>query len=348
MTAFRLATGDDDDILRRLLRDNGMPSWVDITIEREPSYFTGTHWLGPEWAVLGQDGSEVVAMYTAAMRPSHVNGRRELLGYLGGLRVGLRHRHRIRYLRAGFESVRTLAPAHGTVPWWFTVIAEGNATALRLLERALPGLPTYRRLGDYVTYVLPTSRGRRLNLWRPAWPDEGTAIVDFYNRHAAGLQCSPVLDVATVERIGPEHFLVHQQGNDMLGAVALWDQRSFKQVVAQRYRRPLGSLLPAYNLYARLCRRVPLPQTGDALAQTFLAFLALSEQSPSLNEALISDALSHCRTPAAALGLHARHPLLEIIDRFKPIRYPVRVYAVTFGEAVDLDRRAVQPESALL
>ena len=34
MTTFRLATEADDPILRALLRDNGMPTWVEMAIER--------------------------------------------------------------------------------------------------------------------------------------------------------------------------------------------------------------------------------------------------------------------------------------------------------------------------
>jgi len=52
MTAFRLATAVDDDRLRRLLRDNGMPGWVEMSIEREPSYFAGHDWFGRDRAVL--------------------------------------------------------------------------------------------------------------------------------------------------------------------------------------------------------------------------------------------------------------------------------------------------------
>jgi hypothetical protein len=348
MTAFRVAREDDDALVRSLLRDIAMPSWVEITIEREPSFFAGADWLGCEWAVIAQEGDDVVGMYTAALRPAHVDGREELLGYLGGLRVGRGHRHRIRHLRQGYESIRTLAPTQGSLPWWFTVIAQGNAAAHRLLEAGLPGLPAYRRIGDYTTLVLPAGRGRRSGLWRAARRDEAGAIARVHNRHASRYQCSPVLGEATIGRIGLERFLVHERGGEMLGVVALWDQRAFKQVVARRYRRPLGALLPAYNLHARLFRRVPLPRPGAALAQTFLAFLALDDAALPHAQALVLDALSHCPTPAAALGLHARHALLDTIDRLKPIRYPSHVYAVSFGEPVDLDPRAVQPEAALL
>lgn len=348
MTTFRLAQEIDDPVVRSLLRDNGMLGWVEITIEREPSFFHGADWLGREWAALGQDGSDVVGMYTAALRPVHVNGQQELLGYLGGLRVDRRHRHRIRHLRSACDSIRKLAPASGSLPWWFTVIAEGNTAAHRLAEAGVPGLPEYHRRGDYVTSVIPASRGRRLSLWRVAHEGEAVAIARFHNRHAARYHCSPVLDAETMARIGLDRFLVFEQHGEMLGTVALWDQRAFKQVVAQRYRSPLGALRHAYNLYARLFRHVPLPPAGGPLAQTFLAFLALADAALPRVDALISDALSYCRTPAAVLGLHARHRLLEVIDRLKPIRYPARVYAVSFGTREELDHRPVQPEAALL
>lgn len=348
MTTFRVACASDDALVRTLLRENGMSSWVDITIEREPSFFDGADWLGCEWAVIGEDDNETVGMYTAAVRCAHVNGREEQLGYLGGLRVARRHRHRIRHLRAGYDSIRALAPAHGTLPWWFTVIAAGNGPASRLLQAGLPGLPAYRWQGDYLTFVLPASRGRRSGLWRSARRDEGAAIVRLHNRLAARYQCSPVLDAASVERIGFDRFLVHERDGRMLGCVALWDQGAFKQVVARRYRGALGVLLPAYNVYARLDRRVPLPPPGGALGQTFLAFLALADEAASGIEALIRDALSYCQTPAVALGLHARHPWGGVIERFRPIRYAARIYAVSFGAPVELDSRPVQPEAALL
>lgn len=348
MTAFRVARAGDDALVRSLLRENGMPGWVEITLEREPSFFDGTDWIGHEWAVLGEEGSEVVGMYTAAVRPAHVDGREELLGYLGGLRVRRGHRHRIRYLRAGYDSIRTLAPAGGTLPWWLTAIAAGNSTARRLLEAGVRGLPAYHHEGDYVTCVLPASRGRRRGLWRRAYSGEAAAIASFHNHQASRYQCSPVLSARTVERIGLERFLVHEDERRMHGVVALWDQRAFRQVVVQRYRPPLGLLRPAYNLYARFAGRVPLPRTGCALGQTFLAFLALTDVAMPGAEALISDALSHCRTPVAALGFHAGHPALDAIARFKPIRYASLIYSVAFGAPPRLDSRPVQPEAALL
>jgi hypothetical protein len=348
MTTLRLATEADDPVLRRLMREHGMATWVEMAIAREPSFFAGRRYGDDGWAVIAEEDREVVGMYTAAMRSVHVNGRPERLGYLGGLRVCPSHRHRIRHLRQGYASIRPLAPAAGTLPWWFTVVAADNLPARRLLESGVRALPTYHLLGDYVTLGVPASRGRRQGLWRRATETELDDVVAFHNARASRFELAPALDATLARRIGLEHFHVLRRDGALLGVAALWDQRSFKQIVAVRYRRPVGRLLPVYNLYAKLFHRIPLPREGRALSHTFIAFLALADEAQPDSRRILRDLLSHCTTPIASLGLHASHPLLATLMDFKPIRYPARVYAVTFEGRPHVSERPVQPEAALL
>lgn len=348
MTRLRLATPDDDALLRSILRSNGMPTWVEMAIEREPSFFAAKDLYGREWAVIAEDNDEVIGMYTASVLPVHLNGRSEQVGYLGGLRVNPAHRRRIRYLREGYASIEPLAPMSGTVAWWFTVVAAENHAARRLLEAGVRGLPAYYLQGDYVTYALPTARGRRLGLWRPADEADLDRMVELHNLQAAVFHYSPMLDRALVGRIGRDRFYIHEQGGAMLAVAALWDQRAFKQIVARRYRAPISAFVPCYNLYAKLSRRIPLPRTGRALDQTFIAFLAIAEGALPMAASLLQDLLSHCQTPAASIGLHGGHAMGKVLERFKPIRYPAKVYAVSFDEKPIVDSRPAQPEAALL
>jgi hypothetical protein len=349
VTTLRLATQADDELIRCLLRTITMPTWVEMAIEREPSFFAAKDLFGQDWAVIAEEKGETVGLYTAAVLPVHVNGSREQLGYLGGLRVNPRYRGRIRYLREGYASIESLAPARRSRPWWFTVVATQNDVARRLLESGVAGLPAYHFQGDYITYVLPTVRGKLGRLWRQATPTDVSRIVDFHNARAAAVQYSPVLDELAIERIGHQQFFIHEQRGALAGVAALWDQRAFKQIVARRYRGAIRSLVPAYNVYAKLFARIPLPAEGDPLHQTFIAFLALADSIGTNAYALLQDLLAHCRTPAASVGLHAGHPLIRIVERFKPICYPARVYAVSFDAArPPIDVRPVQPEAALL
>ncbi|HEV2722803.1 MAG TPA: hypothetical protein VG323_22450 [Thermoanaerobaculia bacterium] len=319
MTTFRIATPADDATVRALLRDTAMPSWADMAIEREPSSY--------DWAVIAEENGDVIGTYIASVIPAHVDGRPQRLGYLGGLRVRPQHRRRIRHLRDGYASVPALARER--VPWWFTTIGADNDNARRLLEAGLRGLPQYHFRGEYITFALPASRGRRRNLWRHG------ADVALHNALAARFQCSPVLDDDLVGR-GGDFFVCDG------GVAALWDQRAFKRVVARRYRLP--SLIPFYNAYARIARRIPLPREGGALDHAFIAFFAM--ESPSVEA--IEDLLSHCTTPVATIGMHAENPLREIVQRFKPMSARSRVYAVSFDGTIPPNGRPAQPEAALL
>jgi len=348
MTDFRLATAADDALIRSMLRENGMSTWVEMAIEREPSAFAGRNVFGRDWTVIGEEQRQVIGMYTAAVVPVYVNGRPERLGYLGGMRLNPEHRRRIRHVRGGYASVRALAPVRGTLPWWFSVVAAENTVARRLLEAGIPGLPAYHALGEYVTLGLPTARGKRHGLWREAGQPDLPRLLEFHAAQAAAQQFAPVLQAALVHEIGLQHFFLHEHAGELRGMAALWDQRAFKQVVARRYRRPIGALLPAYNAYAKLFRRMPLPREGQALAQTFLAFLALADEARPLAGKLLQDLLARCATPVASLGLHAAHPLIPALERLRPMRYPARVYAVSFEGRPELGDRAAQPEAALL
>ena len=336
MTAFRLATPDDDATVRALLRETAMPSWADMAIEREASSY--------DWAVIAEERGEVIGVYIASCLDAHVDGHPSRLGYLGGLRVRPEHRRRIRHLREGYASVPALA--REAVPWWFTTIGSDNANARRLLEAGVRGLPRYHFRGEYVTYALPASRGRRRGIWRPL--DGGQALlpvlgradrqeclssIALHNRLASQFQCSPVL---SEDNLAGNFFVCDG------GVAALWDQRAFKRVVAARYRTP--SLIPIYNAYARLFRRVPLPPQGDALDHTFIAFFAM--ESPSVEA--IEDLLSHCTTKVATIGMHAENPLRAIVERFHPMSMRSRVYAVNFDGATPPNGRPFQPEAALL
>ncbi|HEY6140299.1 MAG TPA: hypothetical protein VI670_21295 [Thermoanaerobaculia bacterium] len=325
MTAFRIATPADDGVVRALLRETAMPSWADMAIEREPSSY--------DWAVIAEENGEVIGVYIASVIAAHVDGHPQRLGYLGGLRVRPSYRQRIRHLREGYASVPALA--REKVPWWFTTIGSDNAAARRLLEAGVRGLPRYHFRGEYITFALPTSRGRRHGIWRPLDGRAPSEVIALHNDLAAQFQCSPVLDDAIVDRAG--NFFVCDGG-----VAALWDQRAFKRIVAARYRTP--SLIPIYNAYAKLARRIPLPPQGQALDHTFIAFFAM--RSPTVEA--IEDLLSHCTTPIATIGMHAENPLREIVQRFKPMAARSRVYAVSFDGSVPPNGRPAQPEAALL
>jgi len=176
-------------------------------------------------------------------------------------------------------------------------------------------------------------------------------MLTFHAAQASRYQFAPVLSAALLERIGLESFWLYSEHDRIVAMAAWWDQRAFRQVVAQSYHNVLQWTLPLYNGLARLIRGVPLPRPGQALDQTYLAFVAFD---PILmpqyvrTRLLLRDLLSHCPTSVAVIGLGDRNPLQPILGSFRPLVYRTTVYAVEFDKAAALDQRPIQPEVALL
>ena len=347
MIDLRLAGERDDADLRAMLRTNSMPSWVTMSVEREPSFLASLNRFGRERAVIARDGAAPVGMYLCAEHPVHIDGRPTTFGYLGGLRVNPDFRHRLRVLREGYASIRTLSGVANPGLWYTSVAAE-NAAARRLLEAGLRGLPDYVALGELVTLALPRARGRRLGFWRRPKADEIESMCQAHNAAAACFQLSPTLTPARVEASGAEFFArdAHKQ---IAGCMALWNQQAYKQVVARAYRQPLGSVLPLYNVWARLAHRIALPPPNRPLDQSFLAFFAPGGDDAEEIVPLVRDALAMCPSEVLTLGLHGAHPALPALLRaFRPTTYRTIVYAVCFDPPPHWDGRPVQPEVAVL
>lgn len=347
MIDYALAGPADEAILRQLLRENPMPAWVSMAMTREPDFFAGANRFGRDWAVLAREGSTPVGMYNCAEQPVHVDGQPRDTGYLGALRVAPAYRHRLRVLRDGYASIRRLSP-RPDADLWYTAVASENAPARRLLEAGLRGMPRYQALNELVTLALPCRRGRRHGFWQRLSEDRQEALCRFYNEQASAWQFSPVLSPELVRRSGADFHVVEKDGA-IVASMALWNQQSYKQVVAHAYRWPLGPLRPAWNLYARWAGRLPLPPVGRPLDQSALAFFAVAPALAGSVPALVEDALARCPTAAASFALHPGHPWLAgLLRHFRPATYRSMIYAVSFNDPARLDGRPAQPEAAIL
>lgn len=347
MIELRLAVESDDADLRALLRTNSMPSWVTMSTEREPSFLDSLNHFGSERVVIARDGKAAVGMYLCAEHPVHINGRAENFRYLGGLRVNPAYRHRLRVLRDGYASIRSLSGATDPDTWYTSVAAE-NAAARRLLEARLRDLPAYVAQGELVTLALPRARGKQLRLWRRPGIAEIESMCDLHNAFAGRFQLSPELTPARVRNTGAD-FFVGETAGGMSGCMALWNQQAYKQVVARDYRQPLAAVLPFYNAWARLTRRVALPCLNQQLDHAFLAFFVPGTEDTGEMVAMIRDALALSPSEVLTLGLHATHPALPALLRaFRPVVYRTIIYTVCFAQPPQWDGRPVQPEIAIL
>ncbi len=356
---YRLAGQGDAGTLSGILRNAPMTGWVRLQLLREPDYFAADALMGEAATLLAQCGEDPVGMCRLQRLPAWVNGEKTDAGYLAGLRVLPRYRHRLSVLRGGFAAIRKLGIPEGATPVCFTSIAADNASARRVLEAGLPRMPVYRPLARLHTLAFATSQGRESAGLRFATAADIPRIAAFHRSEAARWQFAPCLDerwlstLTDAQAIAIGDFLLGEENGELRACVALWDQRRLKQTVAQSYRAPLGALRPLWNLAARLGGRIGLPPPGRALDQAYLAFLA-STLDTAGTLALLHGALWHLRRrgiAAGVLGLADANPLLAAIRRAMPaIAFETCIESVAFAGDPEpaLDGRVPQPEAALL
>lgn len=358
---YRLAGPEDDEELRKLLRDQAMEGWVQLSLEREPSFFLGQTLMGESQVVMAQEEApahRTVGMYTCSRLPVHLNGCPTRLPYLGGLRIEPTFRHRLGLLKDGFDSLPVLTDQ--PTPFAFTSLASGNRSARRLLEANLNGMPTYQPIGELVTLALPAQRRPLKAILIPAALKDVPSLAAFFNQHSRQSQFGAHLDETWLAGLNGAHglhledFWLLREGQDLHGCIAVWDQRVFKQIVVRGYRSWLSWLRTPYNGIAPQLGFPRLPAPGQALSNIFLAFAAFRDPGGETALSAVRESLSKVWEKGGELGLlglSSSHPLLHRLNRSHGTwSYRTWIESVHWrGNPIpSFDPLPVQPEIALL
>jgi hypothetical protein len=361
--SYRPATAEDGPEIRAILRDVSMESRVTASLERD--FFRGLDEIPGRFVPFAARNEkpphDLIGIYTCHFMPVHVEGKVVYACYLGGLRLRGKYRGRPGILKGGFDSIPVLLPAARTSPLLFTSVAQDNRPARRILEAGLKGMPRYRFLGAMETFAVSVRQGKNHGLLEPAQGSDVRELAAFHNAAAAGRALAPVLDEEWLSRpaITNEpmfrNFLVHRKNGRIAACLSVWDQRPYKRIVIQKYRQPLASLRPAYNLWARFARRQLLPAPGQRLEQVFLAFRAFDASVADREADFIREALLTAEAKFAAdsvlFGISPASPGYETLKHaLKPYIYETRIESVELrdGAAPLPVHGIVQPEAALL
>ncbi|MAE66303.1 MAG: hypothetical protein CMJ18_18695 [Phycisphaeraceae bacterium] len=303
---------------------------VSVALTCEPSFFTARAIEGHrhETVVAEDADGRVIALGNRSVRSVYLNGRMAQVGYLGHLRVETDWRRRTSLLRQGFAMI-SRARRSDEVPYDLTSIVADNLIARRLLGANLKGLPSYQARETYVTLLLPVpSRGRpwtdgALEI-RPGAPGALLDIAACLQRNHRRFQFAPVWTERALRssretpNLHPDDFLVARREGRVVGCLAQWDQRPFKQVVVHGYDGLVGRWRPVINALAPALHAPVLPRPGQTLASEFLSHVAVDHDDPEVLEALIRAAQASGRRRRVRnqiMGFSARHPLLEPVQR---------------------------------
>jgi hypothetical protein len=364
------ALPQDDDAIRRLLRESQFGNDVALSLEREPDSRLGASIEGDHHLslVARHRSGAVAGIASRAVRRVFVNGTVTRIGYLGQLRIDPRFRTHRELLARGFDTINQMRQQDGVRLHLAAVVAD-NVPARRLLARRARGWPAFQPVDTLVSLAIPVGAGRRRRPrdieCRRGSLDDLDGIVGCLEEHARRSQFSPVwsradlLSATRSRNLHLEDFTVAMRDDRVIGCVACWDQRPFKQAVVRGYSPRLARWRPLVNLLAPLTGTPYLPPVGATLDFAYLSHLAPGRgdpADPSVAIALVRAALAAAarrRLRYVVLGMSALHPLFHEVRRaFSHRAYESVLYAVVWPDdealAAALDGRPSHPELAIL
>ncbi len=343
---FELAGPGDDAALRRRMAADPIQGRISVSFRREPSYFTGCGVQGGQAQIIkcvDRRTGQLVGLGARLSLQAHVNGRPMRIGYLGDLRGSREHRGGT-LLGRGYRFLRELHE-QDPLPLYFSLILEGNESAIRCLSGARAGLPRYHDHGRILTPAihldLPRPRRRVPGLrLEQARAEQLPEIVRFLGREYARKQLAPVYDCADfgsprLYGLKVEDITLALRDGRIVGTLASWDQRGFRQTHIERYSPALALLRPLYNLIARLAPLKPLPPAGGIIPYVYLALAAVEDDRADIFRALLAQVHArHRRGPwhYCIAGLHEDSPLAAVLRRYRRIRAAGRLFVIHYPE----------------
>jgi len=350
---FELANPADDEQLRARMAEDRMEGNIAVSFRREPSYFAACSVQGEHTNIIkcvdSLDGDRIVGMGSRSTSTMYVDGQPVRIGYLADLRAAPAHR-RGTLLARGYRFLRQLHQLD-PVPFYASVIYEGNSPAFQSLMGARAGLPHYQDAGRLLTPALHLDLPRRqielpgVDIVRghDEWLPE---IVAFLNLQQSRKQFAPVYRTSDFGKgrflhlYAKDFFLAIARGK-IVGTLAAWNQTRFRQTHVERYSIALRALRPIYNFAARLSPLKPLPQTGAPIPYIVLACLAVQDNDATLFRALFRAAYNELRRGSwhyAIVGLHERDPLARVLSEYRRIEAAGRLFTVHYPEGNRLAR----------
>tara|TARA_Y100000034_G_scaffold137009_1_gene218353 strand:- start:892 stop:1986 length:1095 start_codon:yes stop_codon:yes gene_type:complete len=339
---FSLGTIDDDSELRECLRSTPMDGSISIAFETEPSFFDAIGVQGKrQQVIVCRDQGQLAGFGTVAFKPIFVNGGITEVGYLSGLRVYPQFRNRT-FLARGYKFLRELDDENN-VPFYLTTIVEDNHVVRRILESGKAGLPKYNYLGTLSTFLikpkknkekskdLDVVKGDKFNL---------EEILNFMRQEGQKKQFYPFYEVSDLNSdylrgLNQEDFYVASRGSEIIGIVAKWDQKSFKQTRVVDYDRKTSLSRSFINLVSRFTNVPRLPPKGDLLNYFYAAFPTTKDNDPDMMEGLLTEVASDTENNVYnyfTIGLMENDPLAQSVRKFNPREYRSRLYLVSFDK----------------
>lgn len=309
----REATLADDQALRQLIAVPMTTKGVQISFQREPSYFKASDILYRHKlhvVIEDTESQKNVACYSNGHRPCYVDKAVQNVRYASDLRVDPNYRGKSLVKALGVHVKQTMhQPDFSQM-----IIFNDNYAARAAIQTGKTGIPDYYDEGLIETLTL-THLGskRKIKTFIDRKTQAETEVSEIKScvarpEHIAAMnrfvgemsQHYNFIPAYNFEELHAGHhyftglklsdFQLYFQDGKLVGMFGLWDQHSLKQTKILHYSSAIGVLRPIYNLLTKVTKAMPLPKLGDSLKYHVLHSLLCHPQQLALHHLMLEDA----------------------------------------------------------
>ena len=342
---IELATEKDDAQLRKCIAQNSMKGSIELSFETEPDFFKAVAVQGKKVDVIvGRDREgEIQGFGVRAIKPVYINGKPTDISYLSGLRVNADFRRNV-FLARGYHFLKEL-DSNGRFPFYLTTIISDNKEALRTLESGKAGLPKYQKLCRFRSFFIPLQTGNQNRNYEIREGSEFSLdeILRFMITNGSEKQFFPAYETRDfpsdfTNGLTNKDFYVAITGKNIVGVLALWDQKNIKQTRVKKYNGILRYTRNLVNLVSPLLQTPLLPSEGELFNNSYIGMPVSRENKPEIIEAILSYLFQNAKNfKNLVVGFSERDPLLDSLRKFRKREYDSNIYVVSFN-GINLDK----------
>lgn len=316
--SIRMPSKHDDLALRNLISTPMTTRGIQISFQREPSYFQAADVIYEVKDYIFIEHTEqkkLIACCSNGYRTCYVNGKPQAVRYSSDLRVSPKQRGK--HL-VNMVSDRVRDTMHDP-DFSQLVIFNDNMAAKMAVQNSSFGKAAYHddclvetltltgfKTRELPLTVLPASHGQPAStscirvvqanaLHAEAMNDFVKQMSSFYNFIPAYNFKDLVRKHSYFKGLDISDFYLFYQDSTLTGMFGLWRQSDFKQTKILSYGKAIGYIRPFYNLWARWSGHMPLPRKGETIKYHVLHSLLCHPQQLQLHDYMLRTAMKLSR-----------------------------------------------------
>ena len=364
--SLRDATPADSAALIELAACCPMNGEMSLRMDRGPDFFALNRLEGDRWNLaIAERAGGLVGCIAMSERNVYVNGRPTRTGYVGDFKVHPAHRDTRIADALSLRAEEWFGSLPPTAPLFITVLAGNKAMERRLSGPR--GVASFQKVGTIRTHSVPILWRRKENRRTPLCVDAARwsdldEMVALWNSVAPFRQLATVLSASSLAdwiRNAPgldisSYRLARSASGELLGFLAVWDQRSFKQLTVVGYSRRMNAARLAFNSLCPFLGVERLPAPGSPLECVTLAHVCVSADRSDVLSSILTSVYNEMRATRCSfmnVGLDVRDPLSEALSGFLAQPTDVNAYMMRIRSGVvpePLDDRPIHYEIALV